>query len=48
MKHPAKISPVIGTTKIDRIKSAFDAVEIDMTNEEWHMLLRASLGADVP
>ena len=48
MKHPAKISPVIGTTKIDRIKSAFDAIELDMTNEEWHMLLRASHGADVP
>jgi predicted oxidoreductase len=48
MKHPANIAPVIGTTKIDRIKSAFDAIELDMTNEEWHMLLRASHGADVP
>lgn len=48
MKHPAKISPVIGTTKIDRIKSAFDAIQLELTNEEWHMLLRASHGADVP
>ncbi len=48
MKHPAKISPVIGTTKLDRIKSAFDAQQVEITNEEWHMLLRASHGADVP
>ena len=48
MKHPANISPVIGTTKIERIHSAFNAQQVDITNEEWHMLLRASHGADVP
>ena len=48
MKHPANISPVIGTTKIDRIKSAYDALKLELSNEEWHMLLRASHGADVP
>ena len=48
MKHPANISPVIGTTKLDRIKAAFEAQQVEITNEEWHMLLRASHGADVP
>lgn len=48
MKHPAKILPVVGTTKIERLKAAKDATEIVMTREEWHMLLRASNGHDVP
>ena len=48
MKHPSIISPVIGTTKLERIQSAYDALSIEISNEEWHMLLRASHGADVP
>ena len=47
-KHPAGIVPVLGTTKVERIKAALDAHSIEMTNEEWHMLLRASNGFDVP
>jgi len=48
MKHPAGIIPVLGTTKIERIQGALAARSIDMTKEEWHMLLRASNGFDVP
>jgi predicted oxidoreductase len=48
MKHPSGIVPVLGTTKIERLKSSLEAAKIDMTNEEWHMLLRASNGVDVP
>lgn len=48
MKHPAGIVPVLGTTKIDRLKAALEATSIEMTREEWHMLLRASNGFDVP
>ena len=48
MKHPAAIVPVLGTTKIERLKSSLDAAAIEMTHEEWHMLLRASNGFDVP
>jgi len=48
MKHPSGIVPVLGTTKIERLKSSLEAATIDMTNEEWHMLLRASNGVDVP
>ena len=48
MKHPSNISPVIGTTKLERIKSSNDAQKVAMTSEEWHMLLRASHGSDVP
>ena len=48
LKHPAGIVPVLGTTKIERIQAAMAAGSIEMTSEEWHMLLRASNGFDVP
>lgn len=48
LKHPSGIVPVLGTTKIERIQAAMAARSIEMTNEEWHMLLRASNGFDVP
>jgi predicted oxidoreductase len=48
MKHPAGIIPVLGTTKAERIKDAFLARSIDMTREEWYMLLRAATGHEVP
>jgi predicted oxidoreductase len=48
MKHPSGIVPVLGTTKIERLKAAMEASSIEMTSEEWHMLLRASNGFDVP
>lgn len=47
-KHPSKIIPVIGSTKIGRLKSAYDASQIDIEREEWFMLWRASKGHEVP
>jgi predicted oxidoreductase len=46
--HPARIAPVLGTTKISRIKAAQEAMSIRLTREQWHMILRAHLGQDVP
>ena len=48
MKHPAGIIPVLGTTKADRIRNALLAKAIDLTHEEWYMLLRAATGHEVP
>lgn len=48
MQHPAKLTPVLGTTKIERLKAASESLKIKLTREEWHMLLRASIGHDVP
>jgi len=48
LKHPSGIAPVLGTTKIERLQAALDSHSIELTNEEWHMLLRASNGFDVP
>jgi predicted oxidoreductase len=47
-KHPAAIIPVIGSTKIERLQSAYDAVAINLEREEWFMLWRAGKGHEVP
>lgn len=45
--HPSGILPVMGTTKIERLKAAMAAVSIKITREEWFMLWRASTGHEV-
>ncbi|MCI2229510.1 aldo/keto reductase [Polaribacter sp. MSW13] len=48
LKHPAKVSPVIGTTNKERILSANKALKIDLELEDWFTLLAASQGHKVP
>ena len=47
-KHPSGIIPVIGSTKIERLRSAYDAANINIEREEWFMLWRASKGHEIP
>jgi predicted oxidoreductase len=47
MTHPLKIVPVVGSSKLERIQLAVEAVPIHLDREEWFMLLRASTGRDV-
>ncbi|HET6769689.1 MAG TPA: aldo/keto reductase [Chitinophagaceae bacterium] len=47
-KHPAGIIPVIGSTKIERLKIANAAAKIEIDREEWFMLWRASKGHEIP
>ena len=46
-KHPAGIIPVLGTSKIERIKAAQEALSIELTHEEWYMLWEAALGREI-
>jgi predicted oxidoreductase len=48
MQHPACIVPVIGTTRPERIRDAILARAVQLTREEWFMLLRAASGHEVP
>ncbi|GAB4177536.1 MAG: aldo/keto reductase [Calditrichia bacterium] len=48
LKHPAGLMPILGTGKLERIKSAIKALEIEISREEWFLLLRAVTGQDVP
>lgn len=47
LKHPSNPFPVVGTGKIERIKSAAEAVNITLDRQDWFTLLKASRGHDV-
>jgi len=46
-KHPSGIVPILGTTKVHRLKSALGALEINLTREEWYQLWEAATGRRV-
>jgi predicted oxidoreductase len=48
LHHPASILPVTGSSKIERIKSAVNALSHHLTDEQWFELWTASIGKDVP
>ena len=48
LKHPARIHPVVGTTRIERLKAAMDAIKINLSREDWFLLLETQWGQEVP
>lgn len=48
LRHPAGIQPIIGTTKADRVRASAAADEVELTREEWYLLLEAARGQRVP
>lgn len=47
LKHPTKILPVVGTTKIERLIQVKEASSILLSNEDWFKLYTASIGEEV-
>lgn len=47
LKHPAGILPLVGTSKIERIRNAVDALNIEMSHEQWFRIYE-STGAEMP
>ncbi len=47
-RHPAKIIPVVGTSKIERIRLAIEAQKIQLKTEDWFRMLVESQGHKVP
>ncbi len=47
LAHPARILPIIGTTKIDRMAAAVRATEISLEREDWFALWEAARGQEV-
>jgi len=49
-RHPARISPVIGSARPERIRACRDAVLNDprLTHEEWYDLWITARGASLP
>ena len=48
LRHPAGISPIIGSTTPDRIEAATFALDIDYSREDWYRLFEARNGQSVP
>jgi predicted oxidoreductase len=48
MKHPAKIMVITGTMSTARVKTAVDALSLQLSYDEWYAILAASRGFDVP
>lgn len=48
LMHPAGFLPILGSGKINRVKSAIEALEITLTKDQWFMIWEASKGHEVP
>jgi predicted oxidoreductase len=48
LTHPARIVPVVGSGKIERLRAAAAADAMRVTRQQWFSILRESTGADVP
>jgi len=46
-KHPVGIVPVIGTSKIERVKTALKAQSITISHEDWYKVWQTSNGEEV-
>jgi len=42
LRHPAKLQPVTGTMKIERLKECVKATEITLTRDEWYSIFLAA------
>jgi len=48
LKHPVKGLPIVGSSKIERIKIAVEALKVDMSLEQWYHIFIAAKGEDLP
>ncbi len=47
LAHPAKIIPIVGSGKLDRIKTAAGALKLNLSRQQWFEILEASKGTEV-
>jgi predicted oxidoreductase len=47
LKHPCKIYPMIGSSKIERYKNAVKSLQLNLDHEHWYQILEASRGCSV-
>jgi predicted oxidoreductase len=48
LKHPVKFVPVLGTGNLARIAKAVEALDLELSTDQWFEIRFASLGQDVP
>lgn len=47
LRHPSQIIPVLGTTKLERVASAVQALDIEISRNDWYALYQASTGTTI-
>jgi predicted oxidoreductase len=48
LKHPARVQPIIGTYKPERIQEMAEAEKLMMSREQWYAIWQAAMGHEVP
>jgi predicted oxidoreductase len=48
LAHPARFVPILGSSKIERIRSATGAEVLRLSREQWFAIWCASTGTPVP
>ncbi|MBP0725576.1 aldo/keto reductase [Bacillus sp. RG28] len=48
LAHPAKMMPIVGSGKIERVKTAVEATNISISREQWFRIYVAAMGHPVP
>lgn len=48
MVHPARIIPIVGSQKAERIRAATDAFKVEWDRERWYAVMQAGTGERLP
>jgi predicted oxidoreductase len=48
LKHPAKIVPILGTSRPDRLEACAKSLEVNLSREEWYSLFESARGKAMP
>jgi len=48
LRLPSAPLPIIGSGKIERVRSSLGALNLQMSRQQWFRIRKAALGYDVP
>jgi predicted oxidoreductase len=48
LKHPSRIFPVVGTTKVERLSDAVGALDVELDRQDWFEMLKIATGQEMP
>lgn len=48
LRHPARIQPVLGTSRGDRLRACAESVKVKLSRDEWYRLFETARGKSMP
>jgi len=48
LRHPARVLPVLGTGRLERVQAATHAEGLALDRQQWFAIWEASAGREVP